>query len=200
MPDRDARVRDDLWKLGRAALRKGRGGAALACGLLSIGCPLKLPTVDVWCGWEWRSQVSGAQAYNNLGQKKPILTSSTTHSACFTMQEDYYLDEADAENPAYMALYAQLVNGAIANCELVGEHLFDDGLAYTDCADVGAPPPQVSVFKSDQSCTRPVGEDNFDNWDICQGYYDCEANETGPDWDCAGESDAAGIDEPGASI
>ena len=65
----------------------------LAVGVALVGCPAF--DEQIWCGLEWSAQISGAKAYDVLGQSEFIQASKTNHSECMSVADHEVLDLAD---------------------------------------------------------------------------------------------------------
>lgn len=97
-------------------------GSALACSAILDFEP---ETPQCWCGESWQSQVSGARAYDTLGNFTPIAQSDTNYSLCVSQSQHVALNEGDA------ALTNALAAGSIAQCELAAVELLAGTLDYT---------------------------------------------------------------------
>jgi hypothetical protein len=127
-----------IAKLALVSLAGSTVGLAASCSLI-LG-PFDPEPSQCWCGEQWRAQIAGARAYNDVGSSKPIPASSTTYTRCVSMLEHLALDAADPQDPVYMALRDAFESEAIANCELAGAVELPGGFDHTDCATTGADP------------------------------------------------------------
>jgi hypothetical protein len=109
---------------------------------LAVGCVLDFtpPPIQCWCGEQWRSQISGATAYDLGDSPSPIDASDTSHTRCVTMLEHVALETADPQDPVYLALRDAFESEAVTNCELAGEAAFPNIFSHTDCAMAGTEP------------------------------------------------------------
>lgn len=157
------------------------GGSAFACSAI---LDFEQETPSCWCGEEWQGQVSGAVAFDTIGDFTPIPQTSTTYARCVSQAENVMLDQGDP------ALTNEFAMGAVAQCELAAVDLIGGELASTTCADQGATASHVGAcWEPDPDLQCPLlGE--------CRAKYDCDPT---PVWEGYGD-ETGGVVEPGECV
>lgn len=191
-------------------IRLSTRSLSLACLLgasigLTVGCSLLLdfepPEQQCWCGEQWRVQVSGAYAYDLIGQEWAIPATATTYTTCVSMSEHLALDGADLGDPVYTALRDGLKALAIANCEAAGKEHWSLAFGSTDCASAGQGSVSTNLVHAG-SCWEAEDHENGEFCPLprqCGEFYDCGDQDPITNWgDTGGEDDGVpwSCDEP----
>lgn len=149
-------------------------GFVASCSLILDFTPI--PS-QCWCGEQWQAQIAGATAYTSQDEEWNIPASATTYTRCVSMLEHLALDDADPQDPVYMALHNAFESEAIANCELAGATLLEGDFDHTDCATTGIEPVATNLvylgpcwewedLEAEPQKTCPLE-------DQCGQFYDC---------------------------
>lgn len=130
----------------------------------------------------------------------------TTYVVCVSQLEHLALDNADPQDPLYVALRDNLESGAIAKCEAAGAEAVNLYFTGTNCATTGTDPVSSNFvhtgacwnaekYDLDEEVCPLIGE--------CRPYYDCSSepiaslgdDEAGGDEGLAWECDEPGFAE-----